>query len=139
MRNTIFVVEDDADIARLVQHHLEGAGYAVRWFSTAVQVIAQAEKSPPSLFLLDVMVPGGDGFDLCRRIRKSPALAQVPVIFLTAKTAETDRVAGFELGADDYVTKPYMAELSSGCAVSMCGTTRAKSRISTASLRLAST
>ncbi len=107
MRPLIFVVEDDADIARLVQHHLEAAGYATHRFSGAMQVVAQAEKSPPSLFLLDVMVPDGDGFDLCRRIRKSASLAQVPVIFLTAKTAETDRVVGFELGADDYVTKPF--------------------------------
>jgi len=107
MRQTVFIVEDDADIARLVQHHLEAAGYATRWFPGALQVIAQAEKAPPSLFLLDVMVPDGDWFDICRRIRKSPALAQVPVIFLTAKTAETDRVVGFELGADDYVTKPF--------------------------------
>jgi two-component system phosphate regulon response regulator PhoB len=107
MRQTVFIVEDDADIARLVQHHLEAAGYATRWFPGALQVLAQAEKALPALFLLDVMVPDGDGFDICRRIRKSPALAQVPVIFLTAKTAETDRVVGFELGADDYVTKPF--------------------------------
>ena len=107
MGPSVFIVEDDADIAKLVQHHLEGAGYATRWFSGAAQVVTQAEKSLPSLILLDVMIPDGDGFDLCRRIRKSPALAQVPVIFLTAKTAETDRVVGFELGADDYVTKPF--------------------------------
>ena len=107
MPHTLFVLEDDADIARLVQHHLAAAGYSVRWFSTPVQVIAQAEKSPPSLFLLDVMVPGGDGFDVCRRIRESRILASVPVIFLTARTTEADRVVGFELGADDYVTKPF--------------------------------
>ena len=107
MRQTVFLVEDDSDIARLVRHHLEAAGYTTRWFAGALQVMMQAEKSPPALFILDVMVPDGDGFDLCRRIRKSPALAQVPVIFLTAKTAETDRVVGFELGADDYVTKPF--------------------------------
>jgi two-component system phosphate regulon response regulator PhoB len=107
MRQTIFIVEDDADIARLVQHHLETAGFATHWFAGALQVTSQAEKSPPSLFLLDVMIPDGDGFEICRRIRKSPVLAQVPVIFLTAKTAETDRVVGFELGADDYVTKPF--------------------------------
>jgi two-component system phosphate regulon response regulator PhoB len=107
VRQTIIIVEDDVDIARLVQHHLEAAGFGTRWFSGASQVMTQAEKSPPSLFLLDVMIPDGDGFDLCRRIRKSMSLAQVPVIFLTAKTAETDRVVGFELGADDYVTKPF--------------------------------
>ncbi len=107
MSRTILIVEDDADIARLVQHHLQAGGFTVRWFSGAAQVISEAEKSPPVLFLLDVMVPDGDGFDLCRRIRKSAALARVPVIFLTAKTSEADRVVGFELGADDYVVKPF--------------------------------
>ena len=107
MRQTIFIVEDDADIGRLLQHHLEAAGFATRLFSGALHVLPQAEKTPPSLFLLDIMVPDGDGFDICRRIRKSPALAHIPVIFLTAKAAETDRVVGFELGADDYVTKPF--------------------------------
>jgi len=107
MPSTIFVLEDDADIARLVQHHLNAAGYATRWFSTPSQLLSQAEKLPPAMFLLDVMVPGGDGFDVCRRIRESQVLARVPVIFLTAKTAESERVVGFELGADDYVTKPF--------------------------------
>ncbi len=107
MVRDILMVEDDADIARLVQHHLKAAGFTVRWFPGASQVIAAAEESPPALFILDIMVPDGDGFELCRRIRKSATLARVPVIFLTAKTSEADRVVGFELGADDYVVKPF--------------------------------
>lgn len=107
MKPTIFVVEDEADIARLIRHHLEGAGFYVRHFSGAAGVISDAEKEKPALFLLDIMVPGGDGFELCRRIRQSAAIAMTPVIFLTAKTAESDRVLGFELGADDYITKPF--------------------------------
>ncbi len=107
MERTIFFVEDDADIAQLVQHHLRTAGFPVRWFPAAAHVIAEADKAPPSLFLLDVMIPDGDGFDLCRRIRSTPRLARVPVIFLTAKSGEPDRMAGFELGADDYVSKPF--------------------------------
>jgi DNA-binding response OmpR family regulator len=107
MDRKIFLVEDDADIAHLVQHHLRTAGFRVRWFAGAAQVIAEAEQAPPSLFLLDIMVPDGDGLELCRRIRNSARLAQVPVIFLTAKSGESDRVVGFELGADDYVTKPF--------------------------------
>ncbi len=107
MKQTIFVVEDDADIARLVRHHLEQAGFAVRYFPSAHQVIADAQKEPPALFLLDIMIPGGDGLDLCRRIRQESALASIPVIFLTAKTSESDRVLGLELGADDYVGKPF--------------------------------
>lgn len=107
MKPTVFVVEDEVDIARLVRHHLESAGYAVRTFPAATGVVGEAEKDRPSLFLLDIMVPGGDGFDLCRRIRQSQSLAMTPVIFLTAKTGESDRVLGLELGADDYVTKPF--------------------------------
>ncbi len=104
---TIFVLEDDQDISRLVQHNLEAAGYAVRQFTSPAALLADAERKTPDLFLLDIMVPGGDGLDLCRRIRKSPALAAIPVIFLTARTSESDRVLGLELGADDYVTKPF--------------------------------
>jgi len=103
----IFLVEDDADISRLVRHHLEAAGYDVRAFPSAGAVLSEAEKERPSLFLLDIMVPGGDGRDLCRRIRHIPVLGMTPVIFLTAKTAESDRVLGLDLGADDYITKPF--------------------------------
>lgn len=107
MKALIYLVEDDADIARLVRHHLEAAGFAVRAFGNAAPVLAEAERERPTLFLLDIMVPGGDGLDLCRRIRKSARLASAPVIFLTAKSGETDRVVGLELGADDYVSKPF--------------------------------
>lgn len=79
----------------------------MRLFSTTNNVLADAEKQPPSLFLLDVMVPGGDGFELCRQIRNRQSIAMTPVIFLTAKTGEPDRVLGFELGADDYISKPF--------------------------------
>ena len=107
VKPTIFAVEDDADISRLVRHHLEAAGYGVRAFPGTIGVIAEAEKQLPSLFLLDIMLPGADGLDLCRRIRRTPALAMTPVIFLTAKATESDRVVGLELGADDYIPKPF--------------------------------
>jgi DNA-binding response OmpR family regulator len=107
MKQNIIVVEDDGDIARLVQHHLAHAGYAVQLFSRIAGVVREAENLPPALFLLDIMVPGGDGFDLCRQIRQNAPLSSTPVIFLTARTGETDRVAGFDLGADDYITKPF--------------------------------
>jgi DNA-binding response OmpR family regulator len=107
VKQTIFVVEDDADISRLVKHHLETARYIVRIFPSVTGVLAQAEREPPALFVLDIMVPGGDGLDLCRRIRQSPRVSTTPVIFLTARSAEADRVIGLELGADDYVTKPF--------------------------------
>ncbi len=103
----ILIVEDDADISRLMKHHLEAADFQVKTFDSAFGVIADAEKQPPEIFLLDVMIPGGDGLELCRRIRQNAALATIPVIFVTAKISETDRVLGLELGADDYITKPF--------------------------------
>ena len=107
MSQIIYVLEDDVDIARLVQHHLEGAGFAPRLYHTPVNVIADAERQPPALFLLDIMVPGGDGLDICRRLRSHTGLSTVPIIFLTARAAENDRVLGLEVGADDYITKPF--------------------------------
>lgn len=107
VQRLIFVVEDDADISRLVKHQLEGAGFSTRVFSSVPGVIAQAQRESPSLFILDIMLPGGDGLDLCRDIRRTPALAMTPIIFLTAKSTEADRVVGLEIGADDYITKPF--------------------------------
>lgn len=104
----IFLLEDDVDIANLVSHHLEAAGFRVHSFSSTANVLASAHKERPSLMLLDIMLPGGDGIDLCRQIRQSGApLAGTPIVFLTAKTSEADRVLGLELGADDYITKPF--------------------------------
>lgn len=103
----IFVVEDDPDIARLISHNLRAAGFGVQSFSSAASVLMEAVREMPSLFLLDVMLPGADGFDLCRHIRQTPVLSATPIIFLTAKTAEADRVKGLELGGDDYITKPF--------------------------------
>lgn len=112
MSQTIFVLEDDPDISRLVQHQLEGAGFAVRSFSTPVNLIPDAERQAPALFLLDIMVPGGDGLEVCRKLRTHPGLSSVPIIFVTARAAENDRVLGLEMGADDYITKPFaMREL----------------------------
>jgi len=108
----IFVLEDDPDINRLVCHQLERAGYTVRPYFTVGTIVEDAERARPSLFLLDVMVPGGDGMELCRKLRRNAALSTVPIIFLTARASENDRVRGLELGADDYITKPFgMREL----------------------------
>jgi two-component system phosphate regulon response regulator PhoB len=107
VKTSIVVVEDDPDISRLVRHHLEGAGFAVRLYSAGTTVISDAERQRHALFLLDIMVPGKDGLELCRQIRQLATLAAIPVIFLTAKSAEADRVLGLELGADDYIPKPF--------------------------------
>lgn len=106
-RPLIFVVEDEDDIARLISHNLQASGFQVRSFSTAATLLGKVVRQTPSLFLLDVMLPGTDGFTLCRQIRQNAALSAIPVIFLTAKTGETDRVRGLELGGDDYITKPF--------------------------------
>jgi len=106
-RQRVFVVEDDEDIARLIRHNLVTAGYDVRIFLNGTNVIPQAVREQPSLFLLDVMLPGSDGFDLCRQIRQHETLSKTPVIFLTAKSEEADRIKGLELGGDDYITKPF--------------------------------
>lgn len=112
MSQTIFLLEDDPDISRLVRHQLERAGYIVRPYFAVGAIIRDAERTRPALFLLDVMVPGGDGMELCKLLRRNPALSTVPIIFLTARASENDRVRGLELGADDYITKPFgMREL----------------------------
>jgi two-component system phosphate regulon response regulator PhoB len=107
LSQTVFVLEDDTDISRLIQHHLEASGFTIRPFHTPVNLISDAERQPPALFLLDIMVPGGDGLDICRRLRNHSALSTIPIIFLTARASENDRVLGLELGADDYITKPF--------------------------------
>ena len=107
MKQSVFLVEDEPDIALLIRHHLEASGFTVSSFLSGTGVVQAAELNRPSLFLIDIMLPGTNGLDLCRRIRKTPPLSKVPIIFVTARTGETDRVAGLELGADDYITKPF--------------------------------
>ena len=107
MKKTVFVVEDETDIAGLMKFNLEAAGYMVKRFDRAEPALLHAMSNPPSLFLLDIMLPGVDGLELCKRIRRSEALTRVPIIFVTARISEEDRLLGFDLGADDYITKPF--------------------------------
>jgi len=107
VKKPIFVVEDDPDILRLIQHHLESASFIVRPFASGASLLAQASSHPPGLFLLDVMLPGESGLELCKRIRGKATLVGIPIIFVTARSSENDRVSGLELGADDYITKPF--------------------------------
>jgi phosphate regulon transcriptional regulator PhoB len=104
---TVLVVEDEKDIRELVRFHLEQEGYLVREADSGEAVAAQLAAGSPDLVLLDIMLPGTDGITLCRRLRAQPSTATVPIIMLTAKAAEVDRVLGLEMGADDYVTKPF--------------------------------
>ncbi len=88
LSQTICVLEDDPDISRLVQHHLEAAGFGVRVYGTPANLVPDSERQAPVLFLLDIMVPGGDGLDVCRRLRANPALSTIPIIFLTARAGK---------------------------------------------------
>jgi DNA-binding response OmpR family regulator len=100
----VLVVDDDAMVADVVVAYLEQAGYAVEAVGDGRTAIDRALAEPPDLIILDLMLPGFDGLEVCRRIR---ALAPVPIIMLTARVQTGDRVTGLELGADDYVTKPF--------------------------------
>ena len=103
----ILVVEDDQDIAELIAHHLGKAGYASEVVHAGDKVLSLVQDEQPSLIILDLMLPGQNGLDICRAIRANPRSSNVPIIIVTAKTEETDRIIGLELGADDYVTKPF--------------------------------
>ena len=103
----ILVVEDDQDIAELVAHHLGKAGYLSDVVHSGDKVPSLVQDKPPDLIILDLMLPGQNGLDICRAIRSDSRSSNIPIIIVTAKTEETDRIVGLELGADDYVTKPF--------------------------------
>jgi len=105
---TILVVDDEPQIVEVVQDYLKQAGFRVLTARDGQTALTLARHDRPDLIVLDLMLPGGmDGLDVCRCLRQDPALADVPIIMLTARTEETDRLIGLELGADDYVTKPF--------------------------------
>jgi DNA-binding response OmpR family regulator len=107
MKQAVILLEDDSDISNLVGYQLRQAGFTVHVCPAGDKVLALARQHSPLLFMLDIMVPGNSGLEVCRQIRASRDLAKVPIIFLTAKTSEDDRVRGLELGADDYISKPF--------------------------------
>jgi two-component system phosphate regulon response regulator PhoB len=103
----ILVVEDEADIREVLEYNLKRDGHDVVLTSTAKDGLRQARERRPDLVLLDLMLPDGSGTDLCKALRQEPATRGVRVVMLTAKSEEIDRVIGFELGADDYIVKPF--------------------------------
>ncbi len=103
----VIVAEDDADIGTLLVHYLQKAGLVPTLVTTGRDALARARREPPDLVILDIMLPGMDGLDVCRALRADDATAAVPIIMLTAKAEESDRIVGLELGADDYITKPF--------------------------------
>lgn len=110
-RESILVVEDEADIRELIRYNLAKDGYTVRCAGSGEEALHSASQEPPALILLDLMLPGMDGFEVCRRLKQSPATAVIPIIMLTARGEDTDIVSGLELGADDYVTKPFRPQV----------------------------
>jgi two-component system, OmpR family, alkaline phosphatase synthesis response regulator PhoP len=103
----ILVVDDEEDILELVRYNLAKEGYQVTCATTGEQALAMARASVPDLVILDLMLPGVDGLEVCKRLKRAPETQHVPVVMLTAKGEEPDIVTGLELGADDYVTKPF--------------------------------
>ncbi len=106
-KETILVVEDEEDIRELLKYNLEKEGYQVIGAATGEEALKTMRGRLPDLMLLDLMLPGLDGLEVCRRIRVEPQTRHLPIIMLTAKGEEADIVTGLELGADDYITKPF--------------------------------
>jgi phosphate regulon transcriptional regulator PhoB len=107
VRQRIVLIEDERDIVELVRYNFRKEGFEVESFTRGKEGLAALRRHPPDLVLLDVLLPDLDGFEICRRLRAEERLKAIPVIFLTAKTEEIDRVLGLEMGADDYVVKPF--------------------------------
>src|SRR5580698_6157201 len=103
----ILLIEDDADLFSLLKYNLEKEGFSMSGLQTGKGAVELSRQVRPDLILLDIMLPDSDGLDICKGIRKDPDLAQVPIIFLTARASETDRIVGLELGANDYIVKPF--------------------------------
>lgn len=107
MKRTVLIVDDEPDATELVSYNLTQAGYSVLAAKDGAEALEKARETKPDLILLDVMLPELDGMEVCKLLRNTAATAGIPIIMLTAKAAEVDRVLGLELGADDYVTKPF--------------------------------
>jgi DNA-binding response OmpR family regulator len=103
----IALFEDDADLYALLKYNLEKEGFSFVGQQTGRGAVELCRRERPDLILLDVMLPDSDGLDICKAIRRNPELADVPMIFLTARASETDRIVGLELGANDYIVKPF--------------------------------
>jgi two-component system alkaline phosphatase synthesis response regulator PhoP len=104
---TVLVVEDEPDVAELIRYHLAKEGYDVRLAASGGEAVKYAHSLQPDLILLDIMVPQLNGWEVCRRLKQDPETRGLPVIMVTGRVEEGDKVLGFELGADDYVTKPF--------------------------------
>jgi two-component system phosphate regulon response regulator PhoB len=107
MAEHILIVDDESDIVELLDYNLRGAGYTVVTARDGASALAAIKRQKPDLVVLDLMLPDIPGTEVCRRVRREPGTASIPVLMLTARAEEIDRVVGFEVGADDYVVKPF--------------------------------
>lgn len=107
MKSKILVVDDEPDVVDLIEFNLKAAGFSVISAGDGEKALRRARREAPALIVLDLMLPEVDGFEICKTLRRDPATANIPVIMLTARAEEVDRVLGLELGADDYLTKPF--------------------------------
>jgi DNA-binding response OmpR family regulator len=107
VKSKVLVVDDEPEAVELVEFNLRGAGYEVATASDGAEALNKARRIQPNLVILDVMMPEIDGMEVCKLLRRDPATSSIPIIMLTAKASEVDRVLGLELGADDYVVKPF--------------------------------
>src|SRR6185436_943535 len=118
----VVLIEDDSDLFALLQYNLEKEGFAFEGAQTGKGAIELCRRARPDVIVLDIMLPDSDGLDICKGIRSHPELAQIPVIFLTARAAETDRIVGLEIGANDYIIKPFFVrELIARIKIQMRG------------------
>ena len=106
-KTTILVVEDELDILQLIAHNLKSADFDVLTAQEGYEALSVAKNHLPQLIILDLMIPGLDGFEVCKELNRSPVTKDIPVLMLTARGEEVDRIVGLELGADDYVIKPF--------------------------------
>ena len=107
MASTILIVEDDRNIVELLTRNFEQAGFDTEAIYDGANALLKAEKTHPNLIVLDLMLPEVDGIEVCRMLKRNPQTQRIPVVMLTAKGEEVDRIVGLELGADDYIAKPF--------------------------------
>ena len=107
MGHKVFIVEDEPDLRDTLKYNLENEGFGVEAFSNGEDFLSSLDKNKPNLVILDLMLPGVSGLDVCRKLRSNDNYDGIGIVMLTAKSEEIDRIVGFELGADDYVTKPF--------------------------------
>ena len=104
---TIMIVDDEKDILQLIQYNLEKEGYRILPYISGEQALSEAKRQQPHLIILDLMLPGMDGIEVCKHLRETEETKQIPILMVTAKSEETDIILGLEMGADDYITKPF--------------------------------